>query len=1079
MRQWILVLAALSVGANASAQNVGRLTGTVTAAEDGRALAGASVAVIGTNRTVFTNASGVYLIEQVPAGARQVRSRYLGYAPLTQSVTVARDQTDTLNFQMVSAPVQLEGIVATAYGEQERRELTGSIAQLNLTELRDVPLPNPAQLLQARVAGVDVVSSGYRPGAAMNVTIRGVRSITANNQPLYVIDGVPLVGGGIEDFNPAQIASIEVLKDASATAPYGSRGANGVILITTNRGEAGAGGGTSSISYDFQYGGSSALHFVDLMNGPQLAQERIDAARLANQTATWAYDNKLVAYCALNVKTNPVTGLPDTTAAGTTTWQALHPGCVTGTDWQRAIYRNGSQQQHRLSYNSVSGNARLSLSGTYLNQTGITVGQGYKQYAGTISFENTFGRLRLGATATGSRSVADIGGDNSVWSEALANSSLGAPYDSAGTPYGTLCSVCTLNQLPTGDPLRVNPLREEQAFIRQDITDRLFGSLFAELTLPAGFGYRLNFGPDLQNFSDGQFQGANTTVNGGNPVGNAQAGLAARENFRLTLDNIVTWNWAHENHKVDATGLYSITTTRFQSDSASAKTLPYDYQLWYNLGTGSAPQPPVSSYSTSATRSWMGRVNYTFKNRYSFTVTGREDGASVLAPGHQFAFFPSAGVSWQIGDEPFMKRLPIASDLISGLKLRASLGKTGNSSINPYQTEGSLSQTFYNFGSATANGYVPGSIPNPNLVWEKTTQFDFGTDFGILNNRVSGTFDIYREKTSDLLLTRSLPASTGFTSTLQNIGKTGNAGWELTFTTVNLTGEHNGPRWTTDFSFSHNQNYIISLTGGVGDDVADRWFIGQPVSLGTIASGDPLHQVYYDVKMIGIWQLADSALARQYGEKPGDIRVADLNGDGKIDGFDRVITGNTYPRLIASVYNRVTWGAFDLSFLLQGRIGYTFRDGFRIGQNLFDRYNDLNVQYWTPERCDGGPDPTKYDPPPGITGAQQAAIPNCNVWWSPSAGRQQPTFDDAGNGGAYAAPGYRIGTHWRVRNITLGYALPKSLVRHVRGISSMRVYVEAQDPWVFTSYYGYDPENGSANGPPSYRTVLVGATLGF
>ena len=1073
MKHWVLVLAALCAGANAHAQTTGRITGTVTAAEDGRPLARASLNVLGTNRTVFTNESGVYTLEQVQSGSRSIRVRYLGYAAQVKAVTIAVNETVTLNFQLTSAPVQLEGLVVTAYGEQERRDLTGSIAEVSLGDLRDVPLPNPAQLLQARVAGVDVVSSGYRPGAAMNVTIRGIRSITAGNQPLYVVDGVPLVGGGIEDFNPAQIASIEVLKDASATAPYGSMGANGVILITTNRGSAGATGGTSSLSYDYQYGTQNALHFADFMNGPELAQERIDAFRLAGQGyPTWANDNKYVAYCALNVKTNPTSGLPDTTASGTTTWQALHPGCSQGTDWQRAVYRTGSQQQHRLSYNSVVGNARLSLSGTYFNQQGITIGQGYSQYSGTVSFENTFGVLRIGATATGSRSVADINGDASIWGEATANSSLGSAYlDSLGNPVDKLCASCTLNVLPTGDPLRVSPLREAQGFIRQDISNRLFGSLFAELTLPAGFGYRLAFGPDLSNFSDGQFNGINTTDATGALVGVPQAGFAVRESFRFTLDNILTWNHTVGDHKIDVTALYSIGKSRIQSDSAAAKNLPYDSQLWFNLGTGAAPQPPVSSFRTAATRSWMGRVNYTFMNRYSVTLTGREDGASVLAPGHQFAFFPSAGASWQLGDEPFMKPLTF----ISGLKLRLSYGKTGNSSINPYQTEGSLSQTFYNYGSSTANGYVPGSIPNPLLVWEKTTQFDFGADFGIFANRISGTFDIYREKTSDLLLTRSLPSSTGFTSTLQNVGKTGNAGWELSISTVNLTGTRGGPRWTTDFSFTHNQNYIISLTGGVGDDVADGWFIGQPVNL----SNDALHRVFYDVKMTGIWQLADSLLAKQYGEKPGDIRVADLNGDGKIDGFDREIVGTTYPRLIANVYNRFTWGAFDLSFLLQGRIGYTFQDGFRIGTDLFDRYNNLNVQYWTPERCDGGSDPTKYDPPAGVTAAQQAAIPNCNVWWSPSAGRQQPLFDQNGNGAPYAAPGYRIGTHWRVRNITVGFQLPQSLVRHVRGVRSMRLYVEAQDPFVFTSYYGYDPENGSASGPPSYRTVLMGLTLGF
>jgi len=258
--------------------------------------------------------------------------------------------------------------------------------------------------------------------------------------------------------------------------------------------------------------------------------------------------------------------------------------------------------------------------------------------------------------------------------------------------------------------------------------------------------------------------------------------------------------------------------------------------------------------------------------------------------------------------------------------------------------------------------------------------------------------------------------------------------------------------------------------------VADAWFIGQPINL----ANDALHRVFYDVKFVGIWQLADSLAAKQFSEKPGDIRVADLNGDGKIDGFDRVITGTTYPRLIANVYNRFTWGPFDLSVLLQGRIGYTMLDGFRYNVNLYDRYNDLNVQYWTPERCDGGPDPTKLDPPAGVTAAQQAAIPNCNYWWSPSAGRQQPRFDEQGNSGVNNfAPGYRIGTHWRVRNITFGYTLPRSVTQLVRGINSMRLYVEAQDPWVFSSYYGYDPENGSSNGPPSYRTVLAGLTLGF
>jgi TonB-linked SusC/RagA family outer membrane protein len=1063
MRHLILVLAALCVGANAKAQNTGRVSGTVTAAEDGHPLAGARVGVLGTNRTGFTNERGVYLIDQVPTGSQRVQARFLGYAPLVQAVTVESGQAATANFQMVAAPVELEGVVVTAYGQQERRDVTGAISELNMEDIKDIPVPNPVQMLQGRVPGVDIVTGGgYRPGAPMNVRVRGVRSMTASNDPLYVVDGVPILN--IADFNPAFISSVTVLKDASATAAYGAAGANGVILITTNRGSPGV-GGTSSLTYDVQYGTQSALQLANMMNGPEIFRERVDAARLAGRDTTYTSVFNAQQLVTVNCILDP----------------AAHPGCSTGTDWQRSILRTGNQQQHRIGYNSISGTSRLSLTGTYFDQNGITVGQDYKQYSGTVSFENTFGRLRVGVTATGSRSVADIGGDSQLWGEATANDPLGLPYvDSLGVPTGTNCSSCTLNTKPTSDALRVNPLLEQQGYVQQQIRSALFGSAFAEVTLGHGFTYRVNFGEDLVHISNGRFQAAQVVV-GSTPLGNAQADFIASENFQYTLDNILTWNLTTGPHKVETTLLYDIGQTRFQLDSAAARNLPYDYQLWYNLGTGDAPQPPSSNYRLSSGRSYMARVNYTFRDRYSLTATGRYDGSSVLAPGHKWSFFPSFGLSWQVGDEPFMRPL---RDLVSGLKLRGSFGTTGNSAINPYQTEGSLSRTLYNFGSASAAGYEPGTIPNPDLVWEKTTQLDIGVDFGFLKNRISGTFDVYREKTSDLLLSRQLPPSTGFTSTLQNIGKTGNAGWELSISTVNIPGTHGGLKWTTDLNFTHNQNYIISLAGGVGDDQGNRWFIGQPINVGGGNAGagaaaqgtgaDALHNVFYDLKFIGIWQLADSALARQYGQKPGDIRVADLNGDGKIDGFDRVIRGNTYPRLIASVYNRATWKGFDLSFLLQGRIGYTFQDGFLQGAKLFERYNFLNVQYWTPEKCDGGPNPNVYDPVAGMTAQQQAALPGCNSVWAPSAGRENPLYNDVN----FVAPTYRVGTHWRLRNVTLGYTLPASVARYFKA-SSVRIYAVAQDPIVFTSYKGYDPEFGGAAGPPNYKTFLIGATLGF
>ena len=1060
MRCGILVLAAVGVALSTEARAQGRITGTVTAAQDGRPIAGATVTVVGTNRTAATEASGRYEIADAPSGTQLVRVRLLGFAPLTLTVQVPAGEAVTLDFQLVAAAVQLEGVVVVGYGTQERRDLTGAIASVSAQQIAEVPTANPMQAIQARVPGVDVVAGGsYRPGVPMNVTVRGVRSIAAGNQPLYVVDGVPLAGG-IEDFNPAIIQSIEVLKDASATAVYGSRGSNGVILITTRRGAAGAADNSIHVSYDAQYGGQSALHLVDMMNGPQAIAERREAARSAgrptNDASVFTPDE-----------------LPQVQCATDAAYQAAHPGCATGTDWQRLVLRTGYQQRHQLGITSVAGNSRLSLTGSYFDQDGITLGQGYRQYSGTVSFENTYRRLRIGVTATGTRSIADIGADASVWGEALANNPLGLPYDSAGVPSATLCSVCTLKIKPTPDPLRVNPLRQAEGFVRQQTRNRLFGSVFAELELGRGFSYRVNFGPDLGNRMDGQFQGANVVLNQ-TPIGNAQAQRTDAEEFAYTLDQLLLWNRTAGNHRFDVTLLYGIQTDRSTTTTAEARNLPSDDQLWYNLGSGENPQPPQSTLSVWKLASYMGRINYAFANRYLLTLTGRYDGSSRLAAGHKWSFFPSVGLGWQLGEEPFMRGF----GFISGLKLRASGGTTGSTSINPYQTWGGLDRTRYNFGGASGAGYRPGAIPNPDLVWERTAKLDAGVDFGLFRDRISGTLDFYRERTSDLLLPRSLPASTGFTQVLQNIGKTENRGWEASITTVNLPGTGGGPRWTTDLSFTHNRNFIVALASGAGDDIGNRWFIGQPINIGTnpgVQPFDALRQVFYDYQYVGIWQLADSAVARRYGQKPGDIRVQDLNGDSAITAADRILLGNTYPKLLASIYSRLTWRRFDLSFLLQGRLGYTMNDAFGSGATrLFERFNNLNVAYWTPMKCDGGPDPNVLDGPAGMTAAQQAAIPGCNSYWNPSAGRENPLYNDVNS----SSPAYRPGGHWRVRNITVGYTLPASLVSRFR-FSSLRVYAQAQDPFVFTSYYGYDPEAGSGATPPSYRTLLVGANMGF
>jgi TonB-linked SusC/RagA family outer membrane protein len=440
----------------------------------------------------------------------------------------------------------------------------------------------------------------------------------------------------------------------------------------------------------------------------------------------------------------------------------------------------------------------------------------------------------------------------------------------------------------------------------------------------------------------------------------------------------------------------------------------------------------------------MGRVNYTLLDRYTFSVTERADGSSRLAPGHKWAYFPSYGLSWQLGDEPFMRNVPF----ISSLKLRGSYGTTGNTAIAPYSTEGTLSARIYTFGSTRVRGYKPGSIPNPDLGWEKTDQTDFGLEYGLFNNRVNGSIDTYKMNTHDLLLTRLLPATSGYTSTLQNIGATKNTGVEVGLSTLNLENWH-GVSWQMDVNWSTNKNEIVSLASGAQSDVNNVWFVGHPINL-CVTGGtctDPNRRVFYDWKYIGVWQYADTVQMKAFNAKGntfkvGDPRVADVNGDGKIDANDRTFVGDSYPGWTGSLSNRITWKGWDLSALVTAKWNYMFIDG--TPRSYFGRFNNVaDLDYWTPTN------PTNKNPAPTTGGVDRL----------------------------YASTRlYTDGSHWRIRNITAGYTFDRRLVSRL-GLSSVRIYGTAQDPYIHSNYIGIDPEVGGA--VPTIRTLLLGTNLGF
>jgi TonB-linked SusC/RagA family outer membrane protein len=1014
----ILALSTAAAGAQAQAPAPGRIVGRVTTAEGDRPLPAATVILVGSTRGTTTDSAGRYTLSNVPAGSHRIQARRIGFVSATLPVVVAPGGAATANFSLVSSPIQLQEVQTVGYGTQQARTVTGAVASVSAEKLKDIPTADPMKALQGRVAGVEIVASSNEPGAAMNVRVRGVRSLTASNDPLYVVDGIP-ISGGIQDFNPAVIQSIEVLKDAAATAIYGSRGANGVILVTTKKGPQ-DGGVHSSYSFDSYYGSQRPVRLIPMMNLDQYVHYMQDAAAANGQDTSLA---KIFTAKQLFAINNGIS-----------------------TDWQRAVLRNGRQRSLQGGLTGSNPDTRYALSGNYFGQDGILPGQGYTRGAAFASVDHTTSRFHMGVSANVARINTDMGEGGGAYGYALAMTPLGQPYNFTNPDSASL-----LDTRPDDDQLNINPLLEAQSVVRQQNVNRVFGSAYVELQIAEGLTFRTNFGPDYTQLTNGCYNGpwthgtcANLGANSSNQGQPPQAGQYTTQDFSYTLDNLLHLERSLGSaHLFDLTGLYSIQRDRFTKDSLYATNLPYTTQLWYDLGSGT-PGNPLSRISEWSLQSYMGRLNYTLLDRYSFSFTGRADGSSRLAPGNKWAFFPSVGLAWQVGDEPFMKRF----SFLNSVKLRASYGVTGNTSINPYQTQGTLSPKIYTFGTTRVRGYKPGGIPNPDLGWEKTTQTDFGLDYAMFDNRVTGTIDGYRMDTKDLLLTRLLPVTSGFTSTLQNIGATRNTGFELGLSTVNVQNWR-GIRWSSDINWSRNRNEIIALASGAASDVGNLWFLGHPINLcnpgGTC--NDPQRRIFYDYKYLGVWQYEDSLAMKALNAngatfKFGDPRVADVNGDGKIDANDRTFLGDSYPSWTGSLSNRVTYGAFDLSALVTAKWGYTFIDG--TPRSYFGRFNNVaDLDYWTPTN------PTNANPAPTTGGTDRL----------------------------YSATRLYIdGSHWRVRNITAGYTFDTQFASRI-GARSIRLYGTAQDPYIHSSYIGIDPEVGGA--VPTVRTLLIGTNIGW
>jgi len=980
------------------------ITGTVTGGEQEEPLIGVNVQVKGTDVGTVTDIDGTYSLT-LPASLDQDNMflvfSYVGYQAIEEPI----NGRTNIDVSMSDDFAELDEVVVIGYGTQKKADVTASIASVGEEEISEIPTSSTVNALQGRVAGLDIQSTGGRPGQFGSVRIRGRRSINASNDPLYVVDGIPLTDAAIAfDVNPNDILSVEVLKDAAATAIYGSRGANGVIIITTKRGTT----TRTSVTYDGYYGISTPITKVDMMTGAEFANMKRESRRLDPATGLAAWngiipdDSQVLEDDAEFASVSPTSDA----LAGQDEFTTIEDGVRT-TDYQDAVLENGSQQSHQIGIRGGNQNTQFFISLNYFNEQGVIPTQDFTRFSIRINADqrvNDF--LKVGTSTYLARSVQNWA-SNPI-GEALANNPLGVPFDSEGN----------LLFLPINDGIRTNPLSEivPNAYVDERVFHNILPSFYAEFNLADGLTFKSTFGPDIRIRRQGIFQASETNARRGAPP---RAQKNESTSFGYVLENLLTYNKQVGNGNLGVSLLQSIQENESESTFLQVTGLPFSSQLFNNLGTAEEVTGFDSGFSEWQLASFMGRVSYDLDGKYLIQASLRADGSSRLSPGNKWAYFPGVSVGWRLGEEDFLRDIQAITDL----KLRVSYGEVGNTSINPFQTQGALGRTTYVFGDEGAFGYGLSQIPNPDLTWERTATLNFGLDFAFFNGRLSGTVDYYIANTTDLLLRRQLPRTSGYADVLENVGETENRGIELGLSTVNI--DRPNFAWSTDLNVFSNTEEIISLFGNEGvniidgeeviGDIGNLWFIGQPIG------------VFFDFDKVGIWQANEVDEAAKFGFVPGEIKLRDVNNDGTINADDRIIVGSDIPDVQFGITNRFDIGNFDFSFFIFSRLGHTIQSNFHTGNNtLAARYNNLDVDYWTPNN------PTNAFPRPNLN-------------------QERPRFG--------STLSYFDGSYVKLRNVTLGYNFPSSVTENLR-MSKLRAYVQAQNPWFWSTFEIYDPETG-------------------
>jgi TonB-dependent starch-binding outer membrane protein SusC len=1053
------------------------ISGKVTD-ENGTPLPGVTIQVKGTTATAVSAADGSFTIN-VPKGDETLVFTYVGY--IAKEVKI--DNQSSVTVLLIQNNRTLEDVVVVGYGTRKRGDVTGSVSSLSAEKLRSVPTTNVTQALQGRVPGVEVTANSFRPGMGSRVRIRGNRSLSVKTgiggtgEPLYVVDGIP-VTYTIDDMNPLDIESIDVLKDASATAIYGVRGANGVVQITTKKGKA----GKVSIQYEGSTSFDNILRPLPVFDAVQLAdawRQAFFADRVYNfaQATTspnnyfpsaaadvklfggntgnqmWNFIKEAYQFTTFNTATNTYVAVKRPTTAAEqdllknlglpvlTEVDAYDPSKIKGFDWQDAALRQGMTTSHSINMSIGTDKIRSSFGGSYFKQKGIEYGIDYTRYTITNNSEFKPAKfITFGTNISYSNSVQNVG--PGLYGNASGQLPFTRPYDSAGK----------FLLYPNGDQQIINGLNDVGNVINEVTTNRIFGNVFAEVTLLKGLKYKTVFGLDRRSAQTGRFNGSASSVQQGNLAG---ASLQNANSVSWVYDNLLYYEFkVKQDHQFNITLLHEMQKlNRTDTVNMSAQNLIFEQQKWYSLQNNSlAVVTGGGSYSASQLLSFMGRIEYGYKNKYLLTVSDRYDNASVLSENNKGAHFPSAALAWRLDGEDFFQ----TQKVLSNAKIRIGIGKVGNSNINPYQSGGPLEFTNYSWGNgAAAIGVAPTTFPAPDLTWEVTTTKNLGFEFGLFKNRIMATVDLYTSLTVNQLQRLSIPATNGVSSVLVNFGEVRNKGIDIGLSTVNLNTA-GGLRWTTDIVFSKNKESIVSLNNSKNDDLANLLFIGQPLN------------VYYNYQSGGIYQYGDTSKggylyeylwkkgtnAANTAYRPGKIRVVDVNGDTLINAADKGILGYYNADWTGSITNTISYKSFELNFSIYIRKGSMYRVP-RPG--LVGRYQSSYANYWTPTNPSN-----EYQQP-----TRTSDIP---LYWE--------------------ALGYRDGSYTRVRNISLTYKVPAPLLNRYK-ISSLAVYVNAVNPFLFHKASDYDPETiqytesfAASTGNPgpnsqSYRSVVVGIKLGL